>query len=137
MMRRLAVIVALAAAALTAPAPADARDPRAFVTPSKNIMCTTFGRELRCDMARLGNAPAPKPASCPADYGHSFGLHRSGKRGKRLCVGDAIGNQHPVLRYGRTWKRNGFTCRSRASGLRCTNAGGHGFELRIGRQRLF
>ena len=136
-MRRVAVIAALASAALLATATADARDPRAFVTPSKNIMCTTHGSELRCDMARTGTPRPPKPESCPADYGHSFGVSRTGNRGKRLCVGDAIGPEHPVIAYGRTWRRNGFTCRVRRSGLRCTNPKNHGFELRIGRQRLF
>ena len=136
-MRRVAVIAALAAAALLAPDAARAADPQAFVTPSKNIMCMSFASQLRCDMRRLGT-PRPKtPASCEFDYGNAFGITKNGSRGRRLCVSDAVGPDHPVIAYGRTWKRNGFTCRVRESGLRCTNAKHHGFELRIGRQRLF
>ena len=127
----------LAALALAAPATAGAADPRAFTTPSKNISCTTFGTQLRCDMARLGNERAQKPASCEFDYGSSFGVSRTGGKGRILCVSDAIGHDHKVLRYGTTWKRNSFTCRIRQSGLRCTNRRNHGFELRLGRQRLF
>ena len=131
------VALTLAAIALAAPATAAAKDPRAFTTPSKNISCTTFGKELRCDMARLGNERAEKPASCESDYGSSFGVSRSGSRGRIHCVGDAIGHEHKVLPYGTVWKRNSFTCKIRQSGLHCTNGRKHGFELRLGRQRLF
>ena len=134
MLRGLVVVIVVLAVAQAA----QAADPQAFVTPSKNIMCMSFGGQLRCDMKVLGNARAPKPASCEFDYGKSFGVTRNGSRGKRrLCVSDAVGPDHPVIAYGRTWKRNGFTCRVRKSGLHCTNARGHGFDLRIGRQRLF
>jgi len=136
-MRRAAVIVALAAAGLTAAGPAGAADPQAFQTPSKNIRCMAFGGQLRCDMLKLGNKAAKKPASCEFDYGRSFGITKNGSRGRRLCVSDAVDAGQPVIAYGRTWKRGGFTCRVRESGLRCSNAKGHGFELRIGRQRLF
>ena len=135
-MRRVAAIVTLAAA-IAVPATAQAADPVAFKTPSGNISCTTYGNTLRCDMRRLGNARAEKPASCEFDYGNSFGITRNGRRGRILCVSDAIGPDHPVIDYGRTWRRNGFTCRVRRSGLRCTNRRNHGFDLRIGRQRLF
>jgi hypothetical protein len=40
-----------------------------------------------------------------------------------------------VLRYGTTWRRDGFTCRSRIVGLRCRNASVHGFFL--SRQRSY
>ena len=131
------IIITVAAAVAVLPQVAGAADPQAFVTPSKNIMCMSSGGQLRCDMRRLGTAIPKKPASCEFDYGHAFGITRNGTRGRRLCVSDAVGPDHPVIGYGRTWRRNGFTCRVRESGLRCTNRGSHGFELRIGRQRLF
>jgi hypothetical protein len=42
----------------------------------------------------------------------------------------------PVLSHGRTWRRSGYTCRSRASGLTCRR-GGHGFLLSRKRQRYY
>lgn len=46
------------------------------------------------------------------------------------CAGDtAYDADAPVLAYGRSWKRDGITCESRTSGLRCRNADGHGFSL--------
>ena len=47
-----------------------------------------------------------------------------------VCHGDTALDPHaPVLTYGKTWQRNGLKCISKAVGLRCTNAGGHGFFL--------
>lgn len=137
MLPRLTLALALAGAAL-APAAAHAADPQMFETPSRNIACGQFGSNLRCDMRQLGNAAPKRPASCEFDYGRAFGVTRSGTRGRRLCVGDAVGGPGtPVVGYGRTWRRGGFVCKIRQTGVHCTNKGGHGFELRRGRQRLF
>jgi hypothetical protein len=136
-MRRAAVIALLAAVGLAGPSSADAADPSTFRTPSGNIGCMTFKSTLRCDMRRLGTARPAKPESCEFDYGNAFGVTKTGRRGRRLCVSDTVGFDGPVIAYGRTWRRNGFACRVRESGLRCTNRRGHGFALRIGRQRLF
>jgi len=134
-MRRALLILALA---LAFPASAAAADPQMWQTPSGNIACAAFGKQLRCDMRRLGNAAAPRPESCEFDYGRSFGVGRNASRGRRLCVSDAVGGPGtPTVAYGKTWRRAGFRCRVRRSGVRCTNPGGHGFFLRIGRQRLF
>ena len=123
---------------LAAPAAAQAADPEMFETPSRNIACVVQGSQLRCDMRQLGNAAPRRPASCEFEYGNAFGITRNGSRGRRLCISDAVGGPGtPVVAYGRTWRRGGFTCRVRESGLRCTNSRGHGFELRRGRQRLF
>ncbi|MDP8911577.1 MAG: hypothetical protein M3M94_05875 [Actinomycetota bacterium] len=55
-----------------------------------------------------------------------------------VCAGDTVlGARLPVLRYGRTWSRGGFTCRSRRAGVRCTNRSGRGFLLARERWRLF
>lgn len=48
--------------------------------------------------------------------------------------------EHPVkrLRFGETWRWDGFTCESRASGLTCWNPAGHGWWLgRFVGYRLF
>lgn len=133
MIRVVAVLVAL----LVLPASASAADPSAWQSPSGNIGCILADGLLRCDMRKLGNAAPKRPSSCEFDYGKAFGITRSGSKGKRLCVSDFAGGAGPKLRYGTTWKRGGMTCTIRESGVRCSNARGHGFELRLGRQRLF
>ena len=46
------------------------------------------------------------------------------------CVSDSVHSPSArVLRYGTTWRRDGFVCRSSRAGLRCRNASGHGFFL--------
>ena len=137
MPRSVLAFAALIALLAAVPA-ASAKDPQQFNSPSGNIRCGQFGTSLRCDMLELGNPRPPRPASCEFDYGNSFGIERRGRRGRRLCVSDAVaGPGSPTLAYGRTWRRNGFKCRMRTTGIRCTNPLGHGFALRRGRQRLF
>lgn len=131
----------IALALLLAAAPAASAGITGFKTPSRNIFCAymVFGseRSLRCDISKTDNRPPSKPASCEFDWGYSFGLTPSGK-GRRLCVSDTpMDPKFPVLGYGRTWKRGPFTCRSRETGVRCTNTRGHGFELSRSRQRVF
>ena len=109
-----------------------------FRMPSKNIYCAEFtgaGATLRCDI-RSGVKPLPpKPASCDFDWGAGFTLGRR-SRARISCVSDSVYNASArVLRYGTTWRRDGFTCTSRVAGLRCRNATGHGFFL--SRQRSF
>ena len=109
--------------------------------PSGKIFCAYSDfdghRELRCDITGMQNEPAPHPASCEFDYGSYFGLTPYGKA-KRLCVSDTpMDPSFKKLAYGTTWKRGPFTCRSRRTNLRCTNRGGHGFELSRAKQRLF
>lgn len=131
------LLLALTALLVAAPS-AVAKDPQQWNTPSGNIRCGQFSGGLRCDMMELGNAPAPRPSSCEFDYGQSFGVRRASKRGFRMCVSDAVGGPGtPTLPYGTTWRRNGFRCTIKPSGVRCTNPLGHGFSLRRGRQRLF
>ena len=131
------LLIALAVAGAFAPA-ASAAEPQMWQSPSGNIACAQFGSSLRCDMRELGNPAVKQPASCEFDYGRSFGITKKGTKGRRLCISDAVGGPGtPTVRYGRTWRRNGFTCRVTKADVRCTNAGGHGFELRRGRQRLF
>ena len=45
-------------------------------------------------------------------------------------------SRRPVLGYGKTWKRSGFTCVSRSSGLTCRR-GSHGFFLSRESRRFF
>ena len=112
-----------------------------FQTPSRNIACLyssplTGGGPalLRCDI-RSGLKPEPQRA-CELDW-TGLTVQRRG-RSEPVCAGDTVlGARVPVLRYGRTWSRGGFTCRSRRTGLRCTNRSGRGFVLARERWRLF
>jgi hypothetical protein len=136
-MRRLLLLLALPALLLGASS-ADAADGVRFRSPSGNISCELQGTRLRCDMGTLGTTRPRRPASCIGDWGHAFVISRTGSRGGRICVTDAVGGPGtPTLAYGRTWRRGGLRCTVRTSGLRCVNGRGHGFSLRIGRQRLF
>jgi len=93
----------------------------AFRTPSGNIGCVYspaepgYAASLRCDI-RSGLRPKPaRPKRCDLDYGDSFEVAKTGR---------AI-----VVRYGKVWRRDGFACASRSTGLRCSNARGHGFFM--------
>ena len=127
-MRR--ALFAAAALLMLAPVAAEARYVD-FRMPSGNIGCgyTDDPRPyLRCDILRSNDTP-PKPRSCDLDYGHAYALSRTG-RARTLCAGDTVYNPDaPVLRYGKTRRIGGFTCKSKTSGLRCRNTVGHGFLL--------
>jgi hypothetical protein len=112
-----------------------------FKTPKRSISCAYIAfddvRTLRCDITGMTNAPTPKPKSCDFDWGSYFGMDPTG-RSRRLCVSDTPQDpRFPTLAYGRTWKRGGFTCRSRTTGVRCTNRSGHGFVISRAKQTLF
>ena len=136
-MRRLAFLAAAILAALTA-LPASAQTGFALVsfrTPSKNIYClynstdSTTPAFLRCDI-RSHLRPAPRPHSCvEGEYGASVGMTKT-SAAHVLCISDSVYNAKArVLAYGTSWSRDGFRCTSRAVGLTCTNARGHGFFL--------
>jgi uncharacterized protein DUF6636 len=132
------LLLLLPLALLLTAAPARAADPQMWQSPSGNIACATYGSQLRCDMRRLGVAPPARPSRCFGDWGHAFTVTRTASKGRRLCITDALGGPGtPTVAYGRTWRRGGFSCAVRRDDVRCTNARGHGFALRIGRQRLF
>jgi hypothetical protein len=128
--RRIVLILALALCA----APAASAVVSGFRTPSGNIGCiyaTGFGKgpSLRCDI-RSGLRPKPaRPKNCDLDWGDSYNMGATG-RVFVTCHGDtAIDPRSRVLRYGATWKKSGFVCTSKRTGLRCRNRGGHGFFL--------
>jgi hypothetical protein len=103
-----------------------------FRMPSKNIECaelTGARATLRCDI-RSGVKPLPpKPASCEFDWGAGYVMGRRGWA-HVSCVSDSVHDASArVLRYGTTWRRDGFFCVSRTTGLRCRNVAGHGFFL--------
>jgi hypothetical protein len=115
-----------------------------FRTPSGNIGCAFSAGlsgaakpTIRCDIRSGLEPPPPRPATCDLDYGDSVELSRTG-RASFVCHGDtAIDPRSRVLGYGRTWRRNGLSCTSRAVGLTCTNLSGRGFFLSRQRWRIF
>ena len=135
---RFVLIVVAAGAALTAGAAAapDAAF-ETFRTPSKNIACGYSAGApafLRCDILS-GLKPEPR-RSCELDWtGASM---RPTGRATASCAGDTVYDPRSrILAYGQTWRRGGFRCTSRTTGLTCTNRSGHGFFLSRQRWRLF
>jgi hypothetical protein len=114
-----------------------------FVTPSHKIICAWNTGDaqsrpsLRCDVGfRLDPRP-PRPKWCDLDWAYGLSMSSVG-RASPICAGDSVFHGwKPVLAYGETWRKRGFTCRSRSVGLTCTNTRGHGFFLSRERWRLF
>lgn len=145
-MRALALLATLALAApvaLAAPLPG-------VRTPSHNISCfvvpvkPTARSNLLCDIHRahyLRSVQATCMARASLDW-HGFSLSQSG-RATLVCSGGILydaGRDTPtytVVAYGRAWRSHGFTCRSRVTGLTCTNGRGHGLFLSRESYRLW
>lgn len=108
-----------------------------FQLPSGNIHCALWDGRLRCDALAFAYPRPPRPRDCDLDWG---GAIEMGARGaaRLVCHGDTVANPAaPVLGYGQAWRGPGMTCTAATTGLRCTNAEGHGFELARARLRLF
>jgi hypothetical protein len=123
-------------------ATAQSDGPDGFRSPSGNIFCQAFqlddGAALRCDLREISNRPPPRPRDCDLDWGQAFEVTDKPQRAARICHGDTVMDaQLPVLRYGASWERHGFTCRSEQTGVECRNAGGNGFVLSRARQQVF
>lgn len=133
------MIVLLLAAALASPAPAF---DEGFSLPSGRLQCeysadAAGGPELRCDVLNPTYRPPARPADCPLVWGDAHAVASTGRAGW-VCHGDTVVTaSRPVLAYGRSWARGGITCTSSASGVRCLNTQGRGFELARARYRLF
>jgi len=104
-----------------------------FVTPSGNIRCFAAdqnGGFVECDI-QSGLNPAPKHGNCDLDQpGLSVGANGAASVSCRSDPTPA-GFDHaiPPLAYGDSWSGFGVVCASRATGITCTNAAGHGFFL--------
>lgn len=132
----------LAAVVVLVAAPGRAEAATAyFETPSRNIACawtSELGGSLRCEIGSLLRPMPPRPAACDVDWGYGISMGRTGPA-RVLCAGDTVRRRGrvPILPYGRTWRRGGFSCTSARVGLRCTNASGRGFFLSRERWRIF
>jgi hypothetical protein len=130
---RLAVLSLSVAAVLGSQA--SAQEVTGFVTPSGNVACAAFENVLRCDM-RENQVKAARPSSCDGDWGHAFSMDLTG-RPSRLCAGDTIRGNYPVLAYGERWSHQGFSCRSETRGLTCLNARRKGWFINKAEQKFF
>ena len=120
-MRVLLVVIVAAVASPTA----LAWDWSGFQTPSRNIVCNHSDGQIDCVVF----SASPRGQK-------TWSLKRAGPASFR-CRYTNIGTEVPVLGYGRSWTRSGIRCVSKASGLTCTNAAGHGFALSRDVQRRF
>jgi hypothetical protein len=139
------VAVALLGAVVTCTSPAAAAGFVFFQTPSKNIGCAYLPAisrggvpTLRCEI-RSGLKPLPRhPHPCGEGvFGQAVTMTRRG-RAQAICISDTIRTPSArVLGYGHSIRVGGFTCASRRTGLRCTNAAGHGWFLSRQHSLLF
>jgi len=132
---------ALVAAALAAPLAIAAPLP-GVRTPTHNITCALTPAALHCDIARsVYRSRLQKRCLAPPtglDW-HGFELTPKG-RGAVTCSGGVLvmgAVRYVTLGYGRSWRRGGYTCRSRLTGLTCTNRAGHGLFLSRASYRTF
>lgn len=113
-----------------------------FQTPSTNIQCWV-GQEagfsdLTCTIIEKSSAPAqPRPASCGADWGHTFFMNDRGPVQMICAPLDRSKHGQHQAEYGVTGEFGGFTCHSATTGLECRNRDGHGFFLSRAVQRVF
>lgn len=129
----------LCLAALAFPAHADVFT---FETPSENIQCVVglghTSSDLTCTIIERYGPPAlARPATCAADWGHTFLLRDHGYV-EMLCEPlDRSKGGFDRAEYGVTGRFGGFTCHSSTKGLDCRNLDGHGFFLSRAVQRVF
>ncbi|HEY5478907.1 MAG TPA: DUF6636 domain-containing protein [Gaiellaceae bacterium] len=106
-----------------------------FRMPSNNVFCayvvasSPYAKYVRCDIMS-GIKPKPTGGRCIEGVrGISADIDVTG-RATFPCSSDTVYNKSaPLLQYGKTWRRGGFTCKSSMAGLRCSNLSQHGFFL--------
>jgi len=97
-----------------------------FQMPSKNIGCATSQGVLVCDILS-GLKPEPNQ-QCEVDW-TGMEMERLGPAQPRCAREAPAAPGSPVLEYGTSWSRGGFTCVSQKSGVQCRNQENHGFLL--------
>lgn len=136
-MRRLRHLALCAAAFAAGAAPCIASDYAMFRSPTGGIGCGYYEGVLRCDVEGGIKPLPPRPKSCPFDWGQGYNLRAHGPV-TIVCAGDTARDMRaPVVAYGKTWRRDGITCRSSFDGIRCTNADGRGFQIARGDAHRF
>ncbi|MFT3988261.1 DUF6636 domain-containing protein [Aestuariivirga sp.] len=132
-----AVIVLLIGGAAVAIA-----DQANFKSPSGNIFCSYFDYdgppEVRCDILNSTRSFRKPPSDCDLEWGDSFAVSATAKRGEVVCHGDTVMTPDAApLPYNRSFQQGGITCTSSMKGLACVNAKGHGFFVSRAKQQVF
>lgn len=113
------------------------RSTESFRTPTGRFACTVLESGLTCDVRRrTGDMGFPVPdrdisKQCAefaeGAWGDGVTLPYEDEAFPLCSTGVNVTDQDPpVLLYGDTWERDGFTCLSESKGLTCTR-GDHGF----------
>ena len=110
-----------------------------FKSPSGNIQCAiTAGDAVvaECFLRQFTPSPALAATACGQSWG--FFVDHVGT-GRAICTDPTfVMMQNPkVLAYGRSVTFAGVTCRSEKTGVTCTNANGHGFQVARAAQSVF
>ena len=138
-MKRVALTIAVAGAALAVVAPSASAKFEFFQTPSGNIACVISGKGARCDIQQHSWPTPPHPAD--AAMSTTAMACRSAKHGpgSYVCAGDTVfAPANPVLGYGDKIKKKRFKCASKQKGVRCVNKrNDHGFFISREEVRLF
>ncbi len=136
MRRRLAFASAFCVLALVAGPAGAATSLPGFHSPSGNIRCLLLAGSPANLLCNIGQAVYTKQlqdqcmARASLDW-HGFMLPAA-RKGTPECSGGILYTQRPVyvnLPYGTSWRRGGFTCDSRRTGVTCRNSHGHGLFL--------
>ena len=126
---------------LVVASPALADDALFFRSPSGNINCvlgTGDDAYVRCDIAEFTPSFSRPPAECDLDWGDSFEITVTGRKGALGCHGDtAFSEESFTLGYDDVLIFGGFACTSERTGMSCINERGHGFEISKTKQRVF
>lgn len=129
-------VAACAAAAPRWAARADALQ-GGFRTPSGNTACEVD------EHAAVGSFAGRRTLFCvvfsasSAAHGQRTWLMTTTGRAHVIWIVANVATETPTLAYGRSWRFEGFRCRSRRVGLTCSNRSGHGYFLSRERQRTF
>jgi hypothetical protein len=108
-----------------------------FQVPSGNIYCRADDVNLNCEIGTNKARLPPKPKSCNLEWGNRFGMSPNGRAQRACHIDSLIDPKYSILSYGETWRKQGFICVSKPTGLTCKNRKGHGWTLSKNKQQLF
>ena len=116
MRRHTVLLTAILGSLLTSAPSALAQEGAVFRTPGEAAYCNDYSGELICWTPNDGFTVHMTVR------GLSHKSYRKDHRGY-------VDNSAPVLRFGQTRRLGSFVCKSRLTGLDCTNRRGHGWHL--------
>ena len=107
---------------------AEAKDVKAFMAPSSNIVCTIDADRARCTIREFDFDPGDTPDQCDVDpFGSVVVVEKDGAGFS--CVNRGLPTEANVLDYGESISAHGFTCRSGEDGMTCESSEGHKFRV--------